>query len=243
MSRTAKFAVALARPLAVALCAVASCCSSGVCVDPSGSPGHQFPSVLAHDGSRFTLHAQPPAEEHCAVAQFVTGFDGDHSLNTTTVAEHVFAQYSLYSVRVQFASGAEQSFTVTAPPGGLQPEMRDMSGDSVPNDLVLTSRLLRSPLVVLLNDGHDHFTLAISPDLFASNDGRASGPHESHGSIALMSSSFKAKAIANRGDLYSSRPQENRVSRTEHSDASLATHSFCPGRAPPVDAPQNECAS
>jgi hypothetical protein len=236
MRRTSQFAFVLARPLALALCAVASCGSLGLCERLTHS--RQFPRVLSSDGSTLISHAKPPAGERCSVAQFLTGLDGDHSLNAATVAEHVFARYSLYSVRVQFASGAEQSFMVTAPPGGLQPEIRDMSGDSVPNDLVLTSRLLGYPLVILLNDGHDHFTVAISPDLFAANDGRASGPHESHRSLALMSSSFKAKAIAQRGDSYSPRPQENRVSVSKHTEASLATHSFCPGRAPPVEAPQ-----
>jgi hypothetical protein len=34
--------------------------------------------------------------------------------------------------------------------------MRDMSGDSVANDLVRTSKLLGLPPIVLLNEGHDH---------------------------------------------------------------------------------------
>jgi hypothetical protein len=98
----------------------------------------------------------------------IQGVKADHSLEAAIVAEQVFARYSLYTVRLQFASGAEQSIAITAPPGGLRPEMWDMSGDNVPNDLVLTSRLLRSPLIVLLNDGHDHLTVAVSPDSFAS---------------------------------------------------------------------------
>jgi hypothetical protein len=41
--------------------------------------------------------------------------------------------------------------------------MRDMSGDSVANDLVLTSKLLGLPPIVLLDEGHDHLTVASSP--------------------------------------------------------------------------------
>ena len=113
------------------------------------------------------------------VTRYATAFDGDHSLESATVAEQVFARYTLYVVRLQFASGAEQSILVTAPPGGLQPEMRDMTGDSVPNDVVLTSKLLHSTLIVLLNEGHDHLTVAISPSSFSSGEGRASGPRQS----------------------------------------------------------------
>jgi hypothetical protein len=90
---------------------------------------------------------------HREVTRYATAFDGDHSLEAATVDEQAFARYTLYIVRLKFASGTEQSLAVVAPPGGLQPEMRDMSGDSIPNDLVLNSRLLRSPLVVMLNDG------------------------------------------------------------------------------------------
>jgi hypothetical protein len=70
----------------------------------------------------------------------------------------ISARLTLYTVRLQFASGAEQSISVAAPPGALQPEMRDMSGDSVANDLVLSPKLLGLPPIVLLNEGHDHLT-------------------------------------------------------------------------------------
>ena len=134
---------------------------------------------------------------HREVTRYATAFDGDHSLEAATVAEQAFARYVLYVVRLKFASGTEQSLAVVAPPGGLQPEMRDMSGDSVPNDLVLSSRLLRSPLVVVLNNGHDQLMVAIWPGSFATGEGRASGPHEFHNSLALASGSFKVRALAN----------------------------------------------
>ena len=89
-----------------------------------------------------------------AVVRYATRFEGDHSLDAATVTESISAPCTLYTVRLQFASGAEQSISVTAPPGGLQPEMRDMSGDSVANDLALTSKLLGLPPIVLLNEGH-----------------------------------------------------------------------------------------
>jgi hypothetical protein len=106
----------------------------------------------------------------------------------------ISAPCTLYTVRLQFASGAEQSISVTAPPGGLQPEMRDMSGDSVANDLVLTSKLLGLPPIVLLNEGHDHLTVASSPGAFACGEDRASGSYQVHRASALLSAKFKGGA-------------------------------------------------
>src|SRR5208283_5664656 len=37
-------------------------------------------------------------------------FAGDHSLNSATVTEDVSSRFTVYAVRLQFASGAEQSF-------------------------------------------------------------------------------------------------------------------------------------
>jgi hypothetical protein len=173
-------------------------------------------------------------DDHLGITRYVTEYDGDHSLEAAIVAEQVFARYSLYTVRLQFASGAEQSIAITAPPGGLRPEMRDMSGDSVPNDLVLTSRLLRSPLIVLLNDGHDHLTVAVSPDSFASGEGRALGAHQTHYASALMSSSFKAGGLTNGGALFHSRPQENLLSPITQRVTESPKNSSSSGRAPPL---------
>jgi hypothetical protein len=173
-------------------------------------------------------------DDHLGITRYVTEHDGDHSLEAAIAAEQVFARYSLYTVRLQFASGAEQSIAITAPPGGLRPEMRDMSGDSVPNDLVLTSRLLRSPLIVLLNDGHDHLTVAVSPDSFASGEGRALGARQTHSASALMSSNFKAGGLTNGGALFHPRPEENLLSPITQRVAESPKNSSSSGRAPPA---------
>jgi hypothetical protein len=136
-----------------------------------------------------------------AVVRYATRFEGDHSLDAATVMELISAPCTLYTVRLQFASGAEQSISVTAPPGGLQPEMRDMSGDSVANDLVLTSKLPGLPAIVLLNEGHDHLTVASSPGAFSSGEDRASGSHQVHRASALLSAKFKAAELSNCGGL------------------------------------------
>jgi len=83
-----------------------------------------------------------------------------------------------YTVRLKLDTGDEQSVTVVAPPGGLQLVMRDMTGDQVPNDVVVTPALLHWPLTVLVNDGH-RFTVAISgsfPDSASDRDRASSQP-------------------------------------------------------------------
>src|ERR1700676_4675052 len=105
---------------------------------------HQANVDICHAASATCVAPESPESvNQNRVTRFVTRFDGDHSLDTAIVAEQVFGRYTLYTVRLQFASGAEQSLAITAPPGGLQPAMRDMSGDKIPNDLVLSSVLLR----------------------------------------------------------------------------------------------------
>jgi hypothetical protein len=167
------------------------------------------------------------------VTRYATRFDGDHSLDTATVAEQAFAQYTLYTVRLQFASGAEQSIAVTAPPGGLQPEMRDMSGDSVPNDLVLTSKLLRSLFVVLVNDGHDHLTVTVSPHPLAYGDGRASGPGEVHHAVALATSGVRSAGLTESSEMLPQQAQEESLSPIGHLRPDHAAYSSSSGRAPP----------
>ena len=45
-----------------------------------------------------------------------------------------------------------------------------MTGDNIQNDLVVRPALTHWPLIVLLNDGHNHFTVAISATLPSAMD-------------------------------------------------------------------------
>jgi hypothetical protein len=173
------------------------------------------------------------SENPRAVTRYITGSDGDHSLDAAIVVEQVFAQYSLYTVRLQFASGAEQSISVTAPSGGLQPELRDMSGDSVPNDVVLSSKVLRLPLVVLLNEGHDHLTVASSPGSFSPDDGRTSGTHQVRHASALVSPGFKSTGLASGSGLFLPQLRENLISPIARRSSRHSNYSSSSGRAPP----------
>jgi hypothetical protein len=178
--------------------------------------------------------AEPHLGHHRRITRYSTRFDGDHSLDAAIVTEQAFARYTLYEVQLQFASGAEQSIVVSAPPGGLQPEMQDMSGDSIPNDLVLTSGLLRLPLIVLLNEGHDHLTVAISPGSFTSDERRALGPSEVHRASALPTPRFRTGSFPSSGGMRFSQFQANFFPSPVRFTANHADCASSSGRAPPA---------
>src|ERR1700719_433106 len=93
---------------------------------------------------------------------YAMGFGDAPRLDVEAIVDEVLALYTRYTLRLHPASGADQTIVVSAPVGGLELEMRDMTGDGIPNDLVVTPALLHLPLMVLVNDGNDHFTVAIS---------------------------------------------------------------------------------
>jgi hypothetical protein len=105
-----------------------------------------------------------------------------------------------YTVRLKLDTGDEQSVTVIAPPGGLQLAMRDMTGDHVPNDVVVTPALLHWPLTVLVNDGHQ-FSVAISGTFpnSASDRDRASSRQGMWESSALPAGNGETHAAGIRG--------------------------------------------
>jgi hypothetical protein len=180
-----------------------------------------------------------PQQDHPNLTRYATESYGDHSLDAATIAEQSLGRLALYTMRFQFASGHEQFVTVTAPPGGLQPEMRDMSGDNVANDLVLSSRVLRSPLVVLLNDGQDHLTVAVSPSSFASGEDSASGEQARHHPWAVMSSRVKLAGLGKGGDVLDPHSQEDIHLAIAAIASQSATLSSNPERAPPEFLEQN----
>ena len=178
----------------------------------------------------------PLGSHHEQVTQYFMDFDGDHSLDLATIVEQVMGAVSRYTVQLHLASGAEQSIALTAPPGGLQLEMQDMSGDKIPNDLVLSPTLLRWLPTVLLNDGHDHYSVAISgtdPDSMSSGQELAPGGSDHQGTIALMSSGFRASGLMNDGGVFLPQVQEELLSPTAQTMAQKLGYSSSSGRAPP----------
>ena len=140
----------------------------------------------------------PATGNRSEVTSYVMDFEGDHSLSVATVVEQLFSGYASYTGRLHLASGAEQSIAVTAPPGGLRLEMKDMTGDKVQNDLILRPALMHWLPTVLVNDGHDHFAVVISnrlSDSLSCGQDLESGQNDARATAALMSSGFKARGF------------------------------------------------
>jgi hypothetical protein len=140
------------------------------------------------------LRESQAAEKRISDALESRGTDADPALATAAVIHQNLISSTRYTVHVQLPRGGEQFIPVTAPPGGLQLEVRDMTGDNVQNDLVLRPALIHWPLIVLLNDGSDHFTVAVSASFPCSLDygSRASRGRQIPETEALTSSSQKA---------------------------------------------------
>ena len=109
--------------------------------------------VVAHPSSSRAISV--PSMPHFAIADF----DGDNQPDFATVQLGQHDQMEgRYSIGFQLSTGSRQSILITAPLGGLQVTLRDVNGDNS-LDLIVTTKWLRKPVAVLLNDGHGHFTL------------------------------------------------------------------------------------
>ena len=231
--RAQRYKATAMKPRLILLFMLVFLSSAGVRAHSQGL-GQRQPLTADNCNHSCSVQVGPESPNHIRVTRFVTRFDGDHSLNTAIVAEQIFGRYTLYTIRLQFASGAEQSLAITAPPGGLQPAMRDMSGDSIPNDLVLRSGLLRLPLVVLLNEGHDHLTVASSPGSLGSDEGRASGSRQAQRALATVPSGPRLGRPTTGGKLLHPPSQEILLSSRTRISALWADYPTISGRAPPA---------
>jgi hypothetical protein len=164
------------------------------------------------------------------------GLEGSGGLGAAALVKQNLGPSTSYTIHVRLAGGGEQFIPVTAPPGGLQLELRDMTGDNIPNDLVLRPALIHWPLIVLLNDGHDHFTVAISATLPSSVDSgsRASRGRQIPETVALTSSSSKAGPQGGSRQFLAPNAQQNVLSPFTQSVTSWTGHASVLGRAPPT---------
>jgi hypothetical protein len=181
--------------------------------------------------------ATSASSNHFQVRSYFMDFAGDHSLDVATVTEQPSAEYAKYTVRLHLASGADQSVVVSAPPGGLQVEMHDMTGDKVQNDVVLRPVLVRWLPTVLVNDGHEHFEVALSgkdPSSFSSNKNIDSRPHETMAFALLKSSRLKTVHLPNCERFSGPRFQQCLLSSFPQAIAPRLGHAVSPGRAPPL---------
>jgi hypothetical protein len=177
------------------------------------------------------------SNDRSEVKHYFMDFDGDHSLDVATVIEQRSAGRTKYTVQLRLASGAEQSVVVSAPPGGLQVEMHDMNGDKIPNDVVLRPALVRWLPTVLVNNGHEHFEVAMSgpdPSSFSSSEDLGSRRRDSQTFALLMSSGFKTVHLSNNRRLFDPQLQECLFSSFTQTVTNRLGRASSPGRAPPL---------
>jgi len=183
-----------------------------------------------------STHAPSTLNNRFEVRRYVMDFAGDHSLDVATVIEQGSAGSTRYTVQLHLASGVEQSVVVAAPPGGLLLEMRDMTGDKVPNDLILRPTLIRRLPTVLVNDGHNHFAVAISgtnSNSFSSNTDLGSPSREVQNFALLSSSGFKAIALPIRHASFEIQYPHGLASSLSLSFQKRFSFASSSGRAPP----------
>ena len=177
------------------------------------------------------------SNDHSQVRNYFMDFAGDHSLDVATVTEQPSGAYVRYTVELHLASGVEQSIVVSGPPGGLQVEMHDMTGDKIPNDVVLRPSLLRWLPTVLVNDGHEHFEVVVSgtdPHSFSSSEDLGSRRRDSQTFALLTTSGFKTIHLSNTRSLFDPQLRECSFSSFTHAGTDSLGRASNPGRAPPL---------
>jgi hypothetical protein len=92
-------------------------------------------------------------------------FDGDRRPDLADIQiGRSDASVTDYWIQLQLSAVGRQTIRVIGPSGGLQIAARDVNGDHA-LDLVLTTRLFKQPVAVLLNDGHGGFS-RVDPTAF-----------------------------------------------------------------------------
>jgi hypothetical protein len=126
---------------------------------------------------------------------------------------------------------------VTGPQGGLQLEMHDMTGDKIPNDLIIRPALLRWLPTIVVKDGKDHYAVAVSgtdPGSMSSGEELASRGSNDQGIFALICSGFKVCGLAKDGGLFPPQIHEDFSSPSIQTIAQDLGYSSSSGRAPPA---------
>lgn len=107
------------------------------------------------------LGAQKSVFAHGATAArfAIADFDGDSRPDLATVETGLIGtSRAHYWIGFRMSAGARQVIGVNGPVGGLEIASRDVNGDNF-IDLVVSAAWLKSPIAVLVNDGHGNFTV------------------------------------------------------------------------------------
>ena len=139
----------------------ANACSAAVC------PGRWIVLLLfcamfcfGTRGTGLSSHKVGTFAHRAAATHFaIADFDGDNRPDLATVETGLIgASHARYWIGFRMSAGARQTIGVNAPVGGLEITSRDVNGDNI-IDLVVSTAWLKSPVAVLVNDGHGNFTI------------------------------------------------------------------------------------
>jgi len=171
----------------------------------------------------------------------IADFDGDSRPDLASVEACASdSSGTNYSIRLELSAAEQQTFRVMAPVGGLEIVSRDVNGDRA-LDVVVTTRWLRQPVAILLNDGHGGFRRvdpAAFPAAFGESGNRWSAPAE-EATDAVGVSPPSREDLGSEGKFLLDLPE--RFGFLASSDLRFAIAQFLIshlGRAPPSGFPQ-----
>lgn len=132
-------------------------------------------ALQSRDTDAFALAHNVTLSRLSGIRVAIADFDGDWKPDLATVEmANLPRTHANYAIHLQLSAGADSSFLISAPNGGVRVAARDVNGDSFP-DVVVSSVSEERVVAILLNDGHGKFsrvepasylTTASDPDLF-----------------------------------------------------------------------------
>jgi hypothetical protein len=182
---------------------------------------------------RAVAFAHGAAATHFAIADF----DGDNRPDLATVETGLIGtSHARYWIGFRMSAGSRQMIGVNGPVGGLEIASRDVNGDNIV-DLVVSAAWLKSPVAVLVNDGHGNFTvhdpIAFSAALTNPSTALDSPNRQDSDRAVTVSARTSSDFVASERAAPSTKDSEKFLtSNSLRNDFSLAVCSS--GRAPPL---------
>jgi hypothetical protein len=179
-----------------------------------------------------SVFAHGATATHFAIADF----DGDSRPDLATVETGLIgASHARYWIGFRMSAGARQIIGVNGPVGGLEISSRDVNGDNF-IDLVVSAAWLKSPIAVLVNDGHGNFTVR-DPAQFSApltNPNHIlDSPSRQNPEFAIVVSSRAANDLAGNDRTATARENSENIRSSDSLRIDLSLLVCSSGRAPP----------
>src|SRR5580704_10361850 len=184
-------------------------------------------------GAQRTVFAHGATAAHFAIADF----DGDSRPDLATVETGLIGtSHAHYWIGFRMSAGARQVIGVNGPVGGLEIASRDVNGDNF-IDLVVSAAWLKSPIAVLVNDGHGNFTVR-DPAAFSAaltNPSRTlESPSRQDPEFAIIASSRGATDLVVDERIASAGESSEKFLSSDSLRTDLPVLVCSSGRAPPL---------